>query len=79
MKEQCSKLNKLGFNATYIGKDASESDQIIRGHFKFLFGSPEQLLGEVKWREMLKSDVYQENMRALVVDEAHTVIQWYVE
>jgi superfamily II DNA helicase RecQ len=28
---------------------------------------------------MLKSDVYQENMRALVVDEAHTVIQWYVE
>ena len=79
MKEQCSKLNKLGFNATYIGKDASESDRIIRGLFEFLFGSPEQLVGEVKWREMLKSDVYTENLRALVVDEAHTVIQWYVE
>ena len=57
MKEQCSKLNKLGCNATYIGKEASESDQIIRGHFEFLFGCPEQLVGEVKWREMLKSDV----------------------
>jgi superfamily II DNA helicase RecQ len=79
MKEQCSKLNKLGFNATYIGKDASESDRIIRGHFEFLFGSREQLVGVVKWREMLKSDVYTENLRALVVDEAHTVIQWYVE
>jgi superfamily II DNA helicase RecQ len=45
MKEQCSKLNKLGCNATYIGKEASESDQIIRGHFEFLFGSPEQLIG----------------------------------
>ena len=75
MKEQCSKLNKLGCNATYIGKEASESDQIIRGHFEFLFGSPEQLIGEVKWRKMLKSDFYQENMRALVGDEAHTVIQ----
>ena len=75
MKEQCSKLNKLGCNATYIGKEASESDQIIRGHFEFLFGSLEQLIGEVKCRKMLKSDFYQENMRALVGDEAHTVIQ----
>ena len=54
-------------------------NRIIRGHFEYLFGNPEQLVGEVKWSEMLKSDVYQENMRALVVDEAHTVMQWYVD
>ncbi|XP_078330431.1 uncharacterized protein LOC144624483 [Crassostrea virginica] len=30
------------------------------------------LVGEMKWRDMLKSEVYQRRLRAIVVDEAHT-------
>ena len=76
MTEQCKKLSALGFRATYIGKDVSETDDLINGHFDFVYTSPEQLVGDLKWRDVLKSDVYQKKLRAIVVDEAHTVIQW---
>ena len=35
--------------------------------------SPEQLLTNLQWQEMLCSEVYQRNLVAFVVDEAHTV------
>lgn len=76
MTEQCKKLSALGFRATYIGKDVSETDDLINGDFDFVYTSPEQLVGDLKWRDVLKSDVYQKKLRAIVVDEAHTVIQW---
>lgn len=38
----------------------------------------EQLLAGGKWREMLRSDVYQERTVCFAVDEAHCVIKWYV-
>lgn len=36
------------------------------------------LLASNKWREMLKSIVYQEKLKLIAVDEAHTVLQWYI-
>ena len=35
--------------------------------------SPESLLTNLEWREMLQSEVYRE---AFVIDEAHCVKQW---
>ena len=37
---------------------------------------PEALLTNETWRDMLLSAVYQENLMALVVDEAHCVKKW---
>ncbi|XP_033730565.1 ATP-dependent DNA helicase RecQ-like [Pecten maximus] len=74
MKEQTDRLRNLGFKATYIGKDLAEEEYIINGEFNFVFGSPEALVGERKWRNMLTS--YGDRLKVLVVDEAHTVIQW---
>lgn len=76
MSEQSEKLQKLGFKATYIGKNVSENEAIEQGKYDFVFGSPEVLVGDTKWREILKSDVYQKHMALIVVDEAHTVVQW---
>jgi superfamily II DNA helicase RecQ len=76
MSEQCKKLEGLDFNATYIGKDSSENDLIEKAEFDFIYGSPEQFVGDLKWRSVLKSSQFQEKMKAIVVDEAHTVIQW---
>ncbi|XP_062604417.1 uncharacterized protein LOC134266202 [Saccostrea cucullata] len=75
MSEQCKKLTALGFKASYIGKDSSENSDLINGEYDFIFASPEQLVGDLKWCDVLKSDVYQRKLRAIVVDEAHTVIQ----
>ncbi|XP_061193817.1 ATP-dependent DNA helicase RecQ-like [Saccostrea echinata] len=76
MKEQCIKLGLLGFKATYIGKDLLETDAVEQGLFDFLFGSPETFINNGKWREMLKSDIYQNKLQLIAVDEAHTVTQW---
>lgn len=78
MTEQCTKLTKLGFKATYIGRDSVENTEIERGSYDFVYGSPEMLLASNKWREMLKSTIYQEKLKLIAVDEAHTVLQWYI-
>ena len=79
MDEQCKKLNDIGFRATYIGLDSSQNELIDSGSFDFLFGSPESFLKDKKWRDMLKSSVYQKKLGLVVVDEAHTVVQWYAK
>lgn len=76
MSEQCKKLTEHGFKSTYIGRDSSENENIENGFFDFVFASPEQLLGNVKWRDVLKSTQYKEKLKAIVIDEAHTVIHW---
>ena len=58
MSEQCKTLTALGFTASYIGRDSSEIDSILRCEMDFIYASPEQLVGEMKWRDMLKSEVY---------------------
>jgi superfamily II DNA helicase RecQ len=76
MKEHCEKLEKLGYKATYIGKDSDEDIVIRSGEFNFVYGRPEDLLGKQTWRDMLSSVVYREKMVMFVVDEAHAVINW---
>ncbi|KAK3108745.1 hypothetical protein FSP39_014687 [Pinctada imbricata] len=76
MKEQVEKLNSNGLRATHIGKDIGENEEIINGQFSYLFGSPESFVGDSKWREVLKSEPYRNNLKLIVVDEAHTVTLW---
>ncbi|XP_056001114.1 ATP-dependent DNA helicase RecQ-like [Ostrea edulis] len=73
MKEQTEFLKSKGFTATYIGKDANEDDGILAGEYQFLFTSPEAVLQNDKWRNMLSSS---KSFRLFVVDEAHTVVHW---
>lgn len=51
------------------------SDDIINGHAKIIFAQPEDLLSE-GGRRLLKCDVFQENVVACVIDEAHCVEMW---
>ncbi|XP_062605474.1 ATP-dependent DNA helicase RecQ-like [Saccostrea cucullata] len=76
MREQCDRLKQLGFKATYIGKELIDADAVEQGLVDFLFGSPESFINNSKWRDMLKSEVYQQKLKLIVVDEAHTVTQW---
>lgn len=74
MTEQCRKLQNVDLKATYIGKDQAENEAIENAQFDFVFGSPESVLGNSKWREVWKSPCYQDKLRYIVVDEAHTVL-----
>ena len=51
---------------------------VVHGDYQLVYMSPEAMLLNLRWREMFQSDVYQNNLMCLAVDEAHCVEKWYV-
>ena len=78
MEEQTNRLKKIGFPAAYIGHDTYEDDHIKNGEYMFVFSSPELILERDEWRTMLRSASYDTKRVLIVIDEAHTVIEWLV-
>ena len=57
--------------------DSTENEDVIaRGDIQLVFTSPETLLSDGTWRDMLRTPVCQDNLVALAVDEAHLVEMW---
>ena len=52
--------------------------KILDGAYQLVLFTPEMLLQSKQWRGMLNNEVYTENLKALIVDEAHTVKKRYV-
>ena len=52
-----------------------EVDLIRNGQYQILFISPELLLVNLTWRDMIRSYTYMHNLVAFVVDEVHCVSQ----
>ena len=78
MADQVSSLCKKGMKAIHVSGNLNETvvSDIHQGKFQALFFSPEQLLQNTVWRDMLLSSVYEENLVGFVVDEAHCVKKW---
>ena len=79
MIDQRKKYTPSGLAAEFVGgvqEDSGVLDKIEKGCYQLVYISPESLLRENRWREMLRSDVYQKNMVAFCVDEAHCVKKW---
>ena len=67
--------------AAFVGSeqdDMAVNDAVFKGQYQLVFISPESLIRNLRWREMLRSDVYQQNLVGLAIDEAHCVTKWYV-
>ena len=79
MKDQVSRLNSRGISAISLSDVSSELEirAVETGSYSIVYGSPESWLGETKWRKMLSSDIYQNSVRAVAVDEAHVNCHWY--
>ena len=58
------------------GGDQCEMDRVYEGYYQMIFLTPESLLTTSKSRDVLLSDVYQRNLVAVVIDEAHCVKKW---
>ena len=79
MQDQVMALSRRGLQATHVGvaqKDVDVKKDVERGRYQLVLLSPESLLLNMAWREMLRSCVYQNNLAALVIDEAHLVEKW---
>ena len=85
MKDQVQSLATKGVKAVLVTKDTAKEcagsstvEQLHEGTFQVVLFSPEALLCDDDWREMIQSSIYQENVVAFVIDEAHLVKKWYV-
>ena len=81
MMDQRQKFSSWGIAAEFVGEvqqDLNVMRAVKEGRIQLLYISPESLLRNPQWQEMLLSNVYQENIVAVVIDEAHCVTQWYV-
>ena len=76
MNEQVERCSTFGSSSILLTDDAKQKDDIVSGKVVFVFGSPETFLLDERWRSLLLSKVYKENVIGVVVDECHTVIKW---
>ena len=71
-------MSRLGVKACYLSEqdDDEIKDSVVKGLYQLVYFTPELLLTNKKWRNMLISQVYAKRLKAFVVDEAHTVVEW---
>jgi superfamily II DNA helicase RecQ len=82
MVDQVRKYSAKGVLTAFIGK--AQKDESVRlgvenGRYQLVYLSPEAMLLNLRWRETLRSDIYQSNLVCLAVDEAHCIEKWGVD
>lgn len=78
MQDQVATLRDKGFKASLCVSHrdrALESDPLALQSM-YIFASPEGILRTDHWRKSILSDTFQDNILALVIDEAHCVAKW---
>ena len=76
MKDQVERFKSLGIQAAYVGDQSLDTAAFLTGDVKLIFISPESLNRGSLWRDVISSDVYEQNVVAFVIDEAHLVKNW---
>ena len=78
IKDQVKSLQQKGIKASFIGAGQEEANfkEIVNGEMNIVYSSPEVMLANDRWGEMICSEVYQQNVVTVAVDEAHCITQW---
>ena len=79
MMEQRSKFVPRGLNAEFVGEEQTDKSiiqRVIKGKVQLVFISPESILNNPMFRNMLHSQHYRNKLVALAIDEAHCVKTW---
>ena len=91
INDQISKIASTGLRASVLNVkygntgdgeellcdiELCEKDKLSKAHYNLLYAHPESLLSCRFGRDILNSDVYQQNVCAIVIDEAHCILEW---
>ena len=79
MQEQKAKFCAMGINAEFVGEaqtDPSAKVRVMNGEVQLVLISPENILCNCNYRNMMLSAVYKEKLIGVAVDEAHCVKTW---
>ncbi len=55
-----------------------EEDKLRNGRYHIVFTHPESFISTKYGRELLTTKIYQDNVVAIVIDEAHCILDWLV-
>ena len=79
MMDQKKKFTRSGLVTVFVGEDQTNKgviSSILKGNVQLVYISPESLVCNPFYRNMLLSPVYKEKLIGLVIDEAHCVKSW---
>ena len=79
MMDQKEKFSTTGIITDFVGEAQTDNDavsKVISGQVQLVFISPESIIENPHFRNMLLSQCYRNNLVALIVDEAHCVKVW---
>ena len=79
MKDQVDAFKDRGLSAAFCGSQQTEKktlDRIREGCYQLVYITPEALVNNTIYRNMLLETVWQENLVAYVIDEAHCIKTW---
>ena len=75
---QVEKFNSKGLSAAMVTGESKEDTKrgVEEGHYQIVLFTPETLINNRRWRNLLRSDLYAERLKGFVIDEAHCVKKW---
>ncbi|CAB4010341.1 Werner syndrome ATP-dependent helicase-like [Paramuricea clavata] len=76
IESHLKELSACGVSACSLSDGSVNIDDLIAGKFSIVLASPEAIVDNTKWRNMLQEPLFQENIFGLVTDEAHVVPKW---
>lgn len=79
MMDQSTKYNSCGLKAEFIGStqtNALSKSKVLKGEVQLVFATPEVIIQNTTYRNMLLSPHYKERLVCVAVDEAHCVKVW---
>ena len=79
MQDQVKIYNARELKAAFVGQDQKDNAikaDVVNGHYSLVYISPESMLTVLKYREMFRSSVYQQNLICLAINEAHCIDKW---
>lgn len=76
--DQIQCLRALGLSCVSLSHIETEEEmkEVEKGSYAIVYATPEGLLKNERWRQMLKSEPYKKKLCAVAVDEAHVIKQW---
>lgn len=79
MQEQTQRFCKAGIKSGFVGelqKDKGVQQKVLNGMLDLVYISPENIINNPRYRNMLQTPSYKERLVGVAVDEAHCVKTW---
>ena len=79
MMDQKARFTPKGIVAEFVGEEQTDENcirSVITGSAQLVYISPESLICNHIFRNMIMSPIYKEKLVAFVIDEAHCVKSW---